>query len=147
MSIWAHFKVGSAPSLGSIPSAKGFKKRAAVQLPAPCPPVYNDVHVNSLVHQRPKKKRYYWRFGDLRLKNESEDHTLRQEAYARNDHVQRLLLHQDHSRACPKSTPVRYQNDIERVGDRTRTYGENARVDFSHSNHDSTRIEVNVCHA
>ena len=55
MSIWAHFKVGSAPLIGSMPSAKDFKKRAAVQLPAALPPVYNDMQVNILVHQRPKK--------------------------------------------------------------------------------------------
>ena len=65
MSIWAHFKVGSAPFLGSIPSAKGFKKRAAVQLPPGLPPYYNDMQsINSLIHQRPQKNRVmltFWR--------------------------------------------------------------------------------------
>ena len=78
------------------------------------------------------------------MKNEFEDRIHHQEAYARNDHVQQLLLLQDRSRARPKSTTVRYLNNIERIGDRTRTYRKDASEYFTQSNIHSTGIEVNV---
>ena len=83
-------------------------------------------------------------FGDLRSINGFEDHPHHQEAYARNDHVQQLLLLQDLSRARAKSKSVRYQNDIERIRDRTRMYRKDTSVYFPESNIHSTKIEMNA---